>query len=239
MKKVLTLTALLGALALTGCSSTPLGNFGADMQKKQVLGKTIRVPYSSVTNYFGYVKPGAPADEVKKGKKYSYIYVWIPAAAPEIGVRMASPAPEGLEPKKGDFVSANWSKKPANDNKYFDTYIEFERSLSIINPDQITNAKVSSSQWQMLGSNDDSREMPKNGGGQRYNSLIRVSTDINNPKKALVRGLYRVGFTTYKRGAVKGSFLAQIGAPVELPGVVIASSISELNAKIAANNKKK
>jgi hypothetical protein len=46
--------------------------------------------------------------------------------------------------------------------------------------------------------------------------------------KALSVGLYRVGFTTFKRGEVKGTFLAQIGSPVKLPGVIITRDIEEL-----------
>ena len=45
-------------------------------------------------------------------------------------------------------------------------------------------------------------------------------------------GLYRIGFTTYKKGEVKGTFLAQVGAPVEIPGIVMAKTIEELKAQI-------
>jgi hypothetical protein len=43
-------------------------------------------------------------------------------------------------------------------------------------------------------------------------------------------GLYRIGFTTYKTGEVQGSFLAQIGAPIKLPGVAVASKPEDLAA---------
>ncbi len=236
MKKKAMLTAVLGALILAGCSnSTPVGTFGAELGKKSLAGKTIRVPYTDVKNYYGFVKPGAEADEVKNNRKYNYIYVWIPAAAPEIGVRMVSPVPEGSTPVEGDFTSTYWGEND-NSGKYFDTYIEFERSLSIINPDQITEASVKGSKWQMLERNDDSSEVPPLPSGANYNSLLRVESDINNPTKALVRGLYRIGFTTYKRGEVQGSFIAQVGAPVEIPGVIMASSIEELQEKLQGNN---
>ena len=41
-------------------------------------------------------------------------------------------------------------------------------------------------------------------------------------------GLYRIGFTTYKVGEVNGGFLAQIGAPVKLPGVIVAESLDKM-----------
>jgi hypothetical protein len=44
-------------------------------------------------------------------------------------------------------------------------------------------------------------------------------------------GLYRIGFTTYKTGEVQGSFLAQMGAPIKLPGVLVAIKQEELVKK--------
>jgi hypothetical protein len=38
-------------------------------------------------------------------------------------------------------------------------------------------------------------------------------------------GLYRIGFTTYKRGEVQGSFLAQVGSPIKLPGVKMSNTL--------------
>jgi hypothetical protein len=58
---------------------------------------------------------------------------------------------------------------------------------------------------------------------------MRISSEPGNPLKALVVGLYRVGFTTYKTGEVQGSFLAQIGAPVKLPGVKVARDLESLS----------
>ena len=51
---------------------------------------------------------------------------------------------------------------------------------------------------------------------------MRITSDPSNPEKSLVMGLYRIGFTTYKTGEVQGSFLAQLGAPIKLPGVSVA-----------------
>jgi hypothetical protein len=66
--------------------------------------------------------------------------------------------------------------------------------------------------------------------------LLRVVSEPSDPLKALVRGLYRIAFTTYKRGEVQGTFLAQLGAPVALPGIVIGTSLDDMKAKIAASN---
>jgi hypothetical protein len=57
---------------------------------------------------------------------------------------------------------------------------------------------------------------------------MRITSNVSDPLKSLVAGVYRIGFTTYKVGDVNGSFLAQIGSPIKLPGVKIAQTIDEL-----------
>ena len=64
-------------------------------------------------------------DEIKDGKKFYYIYVWIPVVAPEIGVRMMSPA--GTIKSKKIVTSADYTEN-SDSNDYFDTYITLERS---------------------------------------------------------------------------------------------------------------
>ncbi len=163
-------------------------------------------------------------DAIVDGKKFTYIYVWIPAVAPELGVRMMSPA--------NDIKIKNTIKAPNYDENssskdYFDTYITFERSL-IVKVEGITEENVKNAKWFTLERNDDSSEMPKQPSGSSYNSLLRYKSVTSEPLKAITRGLYRIGFTTYKTGEVKGTFLAEVGAPVNLPGVAIAKSLEDL-----------
>ena len=73
--------------------------------------------------------------------------------------------------------------------------------------------------------------MPSNPSGASYNSLLRQTSEIGNPSKALVRGVYRVAFTSF-RSSVEGSFQATIGTNV--PGVVIAPSLDELHTLVNA-----
>lgn len=207
-----------------------LDKFGAEMGKKSVMGKEIRVPYTDVVSYYGYIKPGSKPDEVRGGKNYYYLYVWIPAAAPELGIRMASPVPGKMAPEKTDYVSAAYTENKADATSYFDTWISLERADGIVAKGDL--AKAAKASWKAYDTNDDSSEMPAQPSGSKYNSLMRISSDMNNPAKALVAGLYRVGFTTYKTGEVKGSFVAQLGAPVKLPGVVVAQSLDELAKQI-------
>lgn len=225
--RIKSLIACLICLAMgTALNAQKLGKFGADMGKKSMMGKEIRVPYTDVSSYYGYIKPGAVPDEKKNGKNFYYLYIWIPAVAPELGIRMISPIPEGMAPEATDFVSANYKGNEGDTKNYFDTWITLERANEVLSSKDIMKGKTSS--WLSYGVNDDSGEMPAQPSGSKYNSLMRITSEVGNPTKALVVGLYRIGFTTYKTGDVVGSFLAQVGAPVKLPGVVIASSLDEL-----------
>ncbi len=218
------------AILLIGSASTlnaqKLKKFGSSTEKK-VGPKTIKVPYTDVISYLGYASPGNE-DAVVDNKKFYYIYVWVPLAAPELGVRMVSPT-DGKT--KGAIASQAYTDNASSED-YFDTYITLERS-DIISKDNITEDGAKNANWVILERNDDSSEMPKQPSGRSYNSLLRYKSEMSNPEKALTSGLYRVGFTTYKTGEVKGTFMAEVAAPIKLPGVVMAKTIEELNAKIA------
>lgn len=230
MKQKLILLLLL-ATGGTQLNAQKLSKFGADMGKKSLMGKEIRIPYTSMTSYFGYVGGDSKPDEEKGGKKYYYIYVWIPVAAPELGIRMISPVPENEKPSASDFQSAVYEKNSADKTSFFDTWIAFDKASGIISAADI-KAKAKSAGWNNIDKNDDSGEMPANPSGSKYNSLMRITSEISNPLKALTTGLYRIGFTTYKTGDVKGGFLAQIGSPISIPGIVIANTLDELQSKI-------
>lgn len=224
MKKLFTLLLLVGLTA----TAQKLDKFGADLAKKSVMGKEIRVPYTDLISYFGYIKPGSKPDEVKGGKKMYYLYVWIPIAAPEIGVRMISPAPESVKPSDKDYVAADFTTN-AERTSFFDTWVTLERADGIFKIEDVA-AKAKTAKWTTLDTNDDSGEMPAQPSGSKYNSLMRITSDPSNPAKSLIVGLYRIGFTTYKTGEVQGSFLAQLGAPVSLPGVAVATKPEDLAA---------
>jgi len=225
MKKQIALLSVFALAITSSVSAQKLDKFGADMGKKAVMGKEVRVPYTDMITYYGYVKPGSKPDEERGGKKYYYLYLWIPAAAPEIGVRMASPV-DKMTPEKDDIVSADYAANATEKTKFFDTWISLERAEGVTSASDLAKGKTAS--WNKYDQNDDSSEMPAQPSGSKYNSLMRVTSEVSNPTKALVAGLYRIGFTTYKTGEVEGSFVAQVGAPVKLPGVKIAQNIDDL-----------
>ena len=210
-----------------------LPGFDADLGKKSIFGQEIRLPYTDVLSYFGYIKPGSTPNEERGGKKYYYLYLWIPTAVPEIGIRMVSPVPKDMKTEKLDYIMDEYTDNYANDKTgYFDTWISFERS-SVFTNDSGFVENVKSGSWTMFGQNDDTGELPAQPSGKKYNSLMRISSDASNPTKSLVKGLYRIGFTTYKTGEVKGSFIAQIGAVVKIPGTVITKTLEGMKTILA------
>jgi hypothetical protein len=215
------LTVLAFAL-LSASFKDELGKFGSSTEKT-VGPKTIKVPYTDVISYLGFAEVGSE-DEIVNGKKFTFIYVWIPAVAPELGVRMMSPV--GDYAPKGSTLASNFEANKAS-NDFFDTYITLEKS-TIISPDKISAANVKSATWTLMESNDDSSEMPTQPSGNNYNSLLRVVSESSNPGKALTKGLYRIGFTTFKTGEVQGTFVAEVGSPIKLPGVVINKDLNKI-----------
>jgi len=210
-----TLSACSFGPALKSSNSTNLAGF-----------YEVKAPYTSYTNYFGYTEQGTAPQGKYKGKGAYYLYVWVPAVIDEIGVSMVSPAPEA--PSEGDFVSDLYKEVAAeNTDKFFDTYLVLDR-LAIADSAKIKNGgKV----LQTLKYNDDSHELEANPSGSHYNSLLRHVSDASNPMKALVRGVYRISFTSF-RGAVEGSYEATVGT--NIPGVKIAPSLEALHELVNA-----
>ncbi|MCH8905424.1 MAG: Lipl32 family lipoprotein [Bacteroidetes bacterium] len=228
MKQLLKTFGVISILLLfiTSINAQKLGNFESSITKK--MGpKTVAVPYTDVITYLGHAAQGNE-DETKDGKKFYYLYIWIPAVAPELGVRMMSPVGDT---KVKNAIESKGYLENKDSKDYFDTYITLEKS-TIVSKDDISDEAVAGATWRTLAKNDDSSEMPKNPGGSSYNSLLRYESEAGDPLKALTAGLYRVGFTTYKKGEVNGTFLAQIGSPVKLPGVGVAKTIEDLLMQI-------
>lgn len=218
--------AVIAIFSTSNLSAQKLGSFGSSTTKK-VGPKTVAVPYTDVVTYLGFAAKDTE-DEVKDGKKFYYIYVWVPAVAPELGIRMMSPV-GSTKVKKAIESKGYIDNKDSKD--YFDTYITLERS-NIISKDKISADGVAGAKWTTLERNDDSSEMPKNPAGRKYNSLFRYKSQVSDPLKALTVGLYRIGFTTFKKGEVNGTFLAQVASPIALPGVGVAKTIDELLKQI-------
>ena len=220
LKNLSLLVIFLFAVGASNVNAQKLKAFGSSIEKK-IGPVSKRVPYLDVVSYLGHAAPGTE-NEIKDGKKFYYIYLWVPAVAPELGLRMMSPA--GNAKTKNPIMGAGYEENKGSKD-YFDTYITLERS-SVFTKDGIAGS--ANATWTTLERNDDSGEMPKQPSGRKYNSLLRYESQVSNPLKALTKGLYRIGFTTYKTGEVNGTFLAQVGSPVKLPGVVMSNTLEGL-----------
>jgi hypothetical protein len=137
-----------------------------------------------------------------------------------------------MKPAEGDIASADYNENASDKTNYFDTWITLEHAAEVTSPGDVAT-KGKTTKWYTLGSDDDSGEMPAQPSGSKYNSLMRVTSDTGDPLKSLTAGLYRIGFTTFKTGEVQGSFIAQVGAPVKLPGVKIAKDLDSLSKELS------
>lgn len=218
-------TILVAVFVFVFCTGFGLGGNKLKSSKKVKKGPIeISAPYAKYSKYFGYVDASVKPDGKYKNKDAYYLYVWVPAAADEIGISMVSPAK--AKPKKKDFVHAKFKAGVKKDKKaYFDTYIVLDR-MNVVDPKKIKNG---GEVLATLEYNDDSRELPKNPGGQKYNSLLRHVSDVGSPTKAIVRGLYRISFTSF-RGKVSGSYLATLGT--NIPGIKMSDSLEELHGLV-------
>lgn len=219
---------------LVGCASTLPGLKSSFSISKTVAGKTIstNLPYPTTVNYYGFIKPGTPPDGIVDGKKKAYyLYIWVPVVIAEMSIRMISPTGEIQEPAKADIVSESFTNAKPGEKimpHWFDTWIRVER-MRVTMPDQI--AKGAKKVAQKLGDDDDGDTTYNEKRHYKYNSYLTIKLpkppkslqDIKNidPKKLLVRGLYRISFTTYKKGEVNGSFVASVGVmfPPGLDGI--------------------
>ena len=221
MKSLKTISLLcVFFFAIGNMNAQKLKAFGSSIEKK-VGPVSKKVPYLDVISYLGHASPGTE-NEVKDGKKFYYIYLWVPAVATELGLRMTSPA--AAAKIKNPIMGAGYEEN--KDSKdFFDTYITLERS-DVFTKDGIAGSEGAT--WTSLAKNDDSGEMPKQPSGRKYNSLLRYESKVGDPLKAITTGLYRIGFTSYKKGEVNGTFLAQVGSPIKMPGVVMSNTIEGL-----------
>ena len=212
------------ALTFASCASTGL----ASSHKKGFGPLSVRIPYANVENYYGYISTETQPDGNFDGKDAHYLYFWVPAVIDEVGISMCSPA--NSEPAEGDFSSdAFTSLYTENDEAFFDTFIALEK-MAIFDENKIASG---GEVLGVLATNDDSSEMRKNPAGNSYNSLLRHVSEVSDPLRALTRGVYRIAFTSY-RGEVNGSFVANVGT--NIPGVVIASSLEELEKAVTADS---
>jgi len=188
---------------------------GGSAQRLDRFGDANRFSYNKIVTYFGYADSLMKPDEVHNDTGYYHMYFWLSDSVSEIAVRMISPVPVVVMPDRGDIVSENYYEHEKDKTDYFDTWFSLDRAEEI--KEQGNIAVTKNTRWLQLGYNDDSSELFPQPSGNRYNSLMRIKSKHDIPGKTITAGLYRIRFTSYKKGKVKGSYLIQVGTTELLP----------------------
>ena len=224
--------ALIGLAALGAFSACHgMNPFAADLGKDESDGRVNRPPYMSQVGYFGHVGTAQPS-RMEAGQAKNDIYLWLPTSTPELGVRFLSQVNGHAKPNAArDTVEEAFSSN-SSDKAHFDPAIAVSRCLAALELGDVTKPCP---QWVDLGDNDDSPEMPADADGKYTNSLVRIATHLDDPLKALVRGLYRVTFTAAKGSQLQGNYVMQLGAPVMLDHVAMARTPEALAEHMATH----
>lgn len=207
-------------LSLTGCASLS-GAFGPPSGRPtaEKFPDSRGVPYPTTAQYFGHFPPGASPERGEDGEPARRLYLWVPNATPELGVRLVSPV-AGWASRTADDPADPGFEALATSPTGFDPHLRLERCLNAMNPEDL---QVPCEDWALLGENDDSAELPPRGErGPRDNALLRAISEPDERLGALIRGLYRVTLGAGKSGTPAGTWWLQVGAARELPPLRIA-----------------
>ncbi|WP_378183432.1 LipL32 family surface lipoprotein [Aquimarina sp. SS2-1] len=196
---------------------------------KKIGSKEINVPYTNIHNFLDYMD-GSNQENVIDEEKKVQVYVWIPVAANEMGLRMVSPV--GKTKAKNAVISKAYEQNIKSSDT-LDVSIVLEKS-NILNASDISEEGVNNATWKVVDSNQNAKDMLIDidyTGNTGYTSE-RYITRKDEPLSAISRGLYRVNFKAFKSDDEKGTFLGQIGFPVKIPGIIISKDIEELKKKL-------
>jgi len=198
---------------------------------KKIGPKEINIPYTKVYNYLEYLD-GSNQDNIIDEQKKVQLYIWIPIAVNEIGLRMVSPAERT---KVKNAVKSKAYEQHAKSSDTLDTSIQLERS-NIIDIKGISEEKIKNTTWTVVDSNQNAKDMliDIDFAADSGHSVERYITRKDQPLKAVTRGLYRVNFKIFRFQNEKGTFLGQIGFPIKIPGIIVARNIDDLKTKLVS-----
>ena len=225
--------AAAAAVATMAGGCAKLDPFGADLGRVHVGEKVVRAPYLSTVSYFGHLSAEQAGRESVAGKAMQPLYVWLPAATPELGVRVVSPSrPYATPNEKTDFVTQGF-KDHRRDKDGFDPTLVVERCAAVVDPTDIDRPCT---KWVKLGETTDAVTPPETHEGHDRAEL-RLTSHPEDGNMALVRGIYRIGVADWTHPNGTGTFLVQLGAPVYLNGAVVAPSLAELSSVVRSQAK--
>lgn len=216
ISRSITLIILIFLLS-SNINSQILGNFDSSVIRTRGY-LSMAEPYRNVISYYGYYD-GEEYNNIYKGKKINYVYVWIQKGLEEIGAKIVSPALDAKGKKKiksHNYVENRFSKES------FNTYITIEKS-DIDSIHQLNSDFLDEAIWQILDENDDSNAVIASpSSNKKTNSLVRYKF----ADRSLSGGLYRIGITDYKKGYAKGTYVLQVGILEEDSEMFVANTIS-------------
>lgn len=223
----MSLRLTIAALLLTGCGL----KFGAPAtaNPSRFPSSDGQTPYPATRSWFGHLAADAQPDTAAEEPPLRYLYVWLPNAAPELGVRVVSPVVGWTVPSADDLQAPGYAEHAA-EGVGFDPQVTLERCVNAMNPEDLL---VPCEYWAALGENDDSGELPPPPESTaKIQALLRVTSEPDEPLRALIRGLYRVGVWSAKGTPPGGTFWLQLGAARDVGTLLIAPTPGELASQI-------
>lgn len=179
-----------------------LEQFGSDSGKRESGGITHRIPYEKVISYFDFIDKDHSQLSSHKGQEEITFYFYLEDSLTELGLRVLSPVPELVTPKKGNYATNAFLDSSKNKNIGFDPVLKIKRSKSFVEKADL-GRKDFIPDWVLLGENDNQNEMFR----KEYALIRLVATADQN---VLCPGLYCITITASKE-SLRGSFLLQIG----------------------------
>ena len=207
-----------------------IGSFKST-SNKAIAGKKVYAPYTNIYSFQEYIDGEDKENQMIDGEKTIRLYMWIPVAANEIGIRMISPA--SRVKAKNPVATEAFAKNATVPDQLASLDLKLEKA-NIISTEKITAAE--SANWTKIETTRPTTDAYQLN-NQYSNTGFKAGRAVSNSDDALgalTRGLYRIDMIvpSIAKSGKKGTLLAQIGFPVKIPGVVIAKSIEELTQAI-------
>lgn len=228
MRILLTPVLTLVVVSLSGCGLR-VGAPSAAALPSRFPSSDARTPYPETASWFGYLAEDTPPDTAEGEEPLHHLYVWLPNAAPELGVRVVSPVAGWTTPQPEDRQDPAYAAHAALPTG-FDPKVTLERCVNAMNPEDL---QAPCEYWAALGENDDSTELPPPPGSKaKTHALMRAVSDPDEQLQALIRGLYRISVWSAKGTKPNGTFWVQIGAARDVGPILIARTPGELATQL-------
>ena len=195
---------ILALFIQTGTSfGQRLEQFGSETGKRNMGERVNRIPYEKVISYFDYIKDKPDSSTQTKSIRQLDLYFFLEDTLIELGLRVLSPVPELVTPRKGDIATNEFFENTNRSYSGFDPKVKLSRAKGSFKKEDLGSKKFSPS-WIVLAENDNQEEMFR----KEY-SLLRIVSNATGI--VLYPGLYCISITGEEKKDLQGSFLLQAG----------------------------